>query len=201
MVYCVGITGDIASGKTTVAELFSKFGMEVIYADKISRELTQKNKDAYTKILEHYGCSILKEDGELDRSKLREIIFSNHKERYWLEQLLHPLIRQEIKKRVDECTTPYCVIEIPLLITKQTYPYIKRTLLVCAPKETQISRLMRRDQSSKEQAQAILSTQPDSDKRLENADDIIINNVGFEELTRRVHDLHYRYLQESKREQ
>ncbi|CAM2836451.1 dephospho-CoA kinase [Legionella steigerwaltii] len=198
MVYCVGLTGDIASGKTTVAELFSKLGIEVIHADKISRELTQKNKAAYSKILEHYGRRVLKEDDELDRSKLREIIFSDHKEREWLEQLLHPLIRQEIKKRVDACITPYCIIEIPLLITKQTYPYINRTLLVCAPKETQISRLMQRDQSSKEQAQAILSTQPDINKRLENADDKIVNNMGIEQLTKRVNDLHYRYLQESK---
>lgn len=199
MVYCVGLTGDIASGKTTVAELFSKLGVEVIHADKISRELTQKNKNAYRKIIEHYGHEVLKEDDELDRSKLREIIFSNHKERQWLEQLLHPLIRQEIKQRVDTCITPYCVIEIPLLITKQAYPYINRTLLVCAPKETQISRLMQRDQSSKEQAHAILSTQPDIMKRLENADDMIVNDMEIGQLAKKVTDLHILYLHEAKK--
>ncbi|KTD68137.1 dephospho-CoA kinase [Legionella steelei] len=199
MVYCVGLTGDIASGKTTVAELFSKLGVEVIHADKISRELTQKNKNAYRKIIEHYGHKVLKEDDELDRGKLREIIFSNHKERQWLEQLLHPLIRQEIKQRVDTCITPYCVIEIPLLITKQAYPYINRTLLVCAPEETQISRLMQRDQSSKEQAHAILSTQPDIMKRLENADDMIVNDMEIEQLAKKVIDLHILYLHEAKK--
>lgn len=198
MVYCVGLTGDIASGKTTVAELFSKLGIEVIYADKISRELTQKSRSAYTKIVEHYGHKILKQDEELNRNKLREIIFSTPKERNWLEQLLHPLIRQEIKKRVDASITPYCMVEIPLLITKQTYPYINRTLLVCAPTETQISRLMQRDQCNKQQAQAILSTQPDINIRLENADDIIVNDMEMVELIKTVNDLHYKYLHESK---
>ncbi len=198
MVYCVGLTGDIASGKTTVAELFSKLGIEVIYADKISRELTQKNSPAYTKIVEHYGHEILKQDEELNRNKLREIIFSAPKERDWLERLLHPLIRHEIKKRVDASITPYCMVEIPLLITKQAYPYINRTLLVCAPTETQISRLMQRDQCNKQQAQAILSTQPDINIRLENADDIIVNDMEMVELIKTVNDLHYKYLHVSK---
>ncbi|AWN74389.1 dephospho-CoA kinase [Legionella anisa] len=198
MVYCVGLTGDIASGKTTVAELFSELGVEVIHADKISREITKKNKAAYRRIVAHYGFKILKEDGELDRNKLREIIFSNHEERDWLERLLHPPIRNEIKKRVDASTTPYCMIEIPLLITKQAYPYINQILLVCAPMELQISRLMQRDQCSKEQAQAIISIQPNTHLRLENADDVIVNNMDIIELTRRVNDLHYKYLRESK---
>ncbi|KTD00340.1 dephospho-CoA kinase [Fluoribacter gormanii] len=198
MVYCVGLTGDIASGKTTVAELFSNLGIDVIYADKISRELTQKNELAYKKILEHYGHTVLKQDKELDRSKLREIIFSNHKERDWLERLLHPLIRQEIKRRVETCTTPYCMVEIPLLITKQAYPYINRILLVCTTKEIQIARLMQRDQCSMEQAQAILSVQPDINIRLENADDVINNHMKIDELTKAVNDLHATYLRKSK---
>ncbi|KTD73208.1 dephospho-CoA kinase [Legionella tucsonensis] len=198
MVYCVGLTGDIASGKTTVAELFSELGVEVIHADKISREITQKNKATYKKIVAHYGFKVLKEDGELNRNKLREIIFSDHEERNWLERLLHPLIRKEIKKRVNTSITPYCIVEIPLLITKQAYPYINQILLVCAPKEIQISRLMQRDQCSKEQAQAILSIQPDTHLRLENADDVVVNNMEIVELARRVNDLHYKYLQESK---
>ncbi|MCE0723859.1 MULTISPECIES: dephospho-CoA kinase [Legionella] len=199
MVYCVGLTGDIASGKTTVAELFSELGIEVIHADKISREMTQKNKAPYREIVAHYGFTVLKEDGELDRNKLREIIFSNHEERDWLERLLHPSIRKEIKKRVDASTTPYCMVEIPLLITKQYYPYINHILLVRAPLELQISRLMQRDQCSKEQAQAILSIQPKTHLRLENADDIIVNNMDIVELTKRVNDLHYKYLCASKK--
>ncbi|KTC93519.1 dephospho-CoA kinase [Fluoribacter dumoffii] len=199
MVYCVGLTGGIGSGKTTVAELFSRLGIEVIHADKISRELTQKDKSAYKRILEHYGNRILLDDGELDRSKLREIIFSDPKERDWLEHLLHPLIREVIKQRVAASLSPYCMIEIPLLISKEAYPYINRILLLCAPEELQISRLMQRDQCSKEQAQAILAAQPDIEKRLDSADDIVINNRDIEQLSQKVNDLHYTYLQESKK--
>ncbi|WP_454780841.1 dephospho-CoA kinase [Legionella sp. WA2022007384] len=198
MVYCVGLTGDIASGKTTVAELFSKLGIKVIYADIISRELTQRHELAYKKIVDHYGHIVLKQDGELDRSKLREIIFSNHKERDWLENLLHPLIRQEIKKQVDTCTTPYCIVEIPLLITKQAYPYINRILLVRAPKDIQIARLMQRDKCSTKQAQAILSAQPALHIRLESADDVIDNHMDIDALTKEVNDLHNTYLRKSK---
>ncbi|MGL5743019.1 MAG: dephospho-CoA kinase [Legionella sp.] len=198
MVYCVGLTGDIASGKTTVAELFSQLEIEVIHADKISRMVTQKNQPAYIKISKHFGNNIIQKDREINRSLLREIIFANKEERTWLENLLHPLIRQEIKKRVDACTTPYCIVEIPLLITKQAYPYIKRILLIRAPVATQISRMIRRDHCTQEQAHAILAAQPDLNRRLENTDDVIINNITHDELAKRVNTLHHQYLQESK---
>lgn len=90
------------------------------------------------------------------------------------------------------------MVEIPLLITKEAYPYINQILLICAPTEIQISRLMQRDQCSKEQAQAILSIQPNTHLRLENADDIIVNDMEIVELTRRVNDLHSKYLRESQ---
>ncbi|KTD60177.1 dephospho-CoA kinase [Legionella sainthelensi] len=198
MVYCIGLTGDIASGKTTVATLFSQLGIEVISADKISRELTQKEKHIYKKIVAHFGTKILNPDKELNRSQLREIIFSNPKEREWLEQLLHPLIRQEIKEKVDACTTPYCIVEIPLLITKHNYPYIDRVLLITTPTETQLSRVMQRDKCSKEQAQAILSAQPNMSLRLKNADDVVVNDLEIEDLTTTINNLHRQYLQLSK---
>ncbi|KTC78619.1 dephospho-CoA kinase [Legionella cincinnatiensis] len=194
MVYCVGLTGDIASGKTTAATLFSQLGIEVISADKISRELTQKDHHIYKKIVEHYGTKILNSDKDLNRAQLREIIFSNPKEREWLEHLLHPLIRQKIKKKVASCTTPYCIVEIPLLITKHHYPYIDRVLLITTPIETQISRVMKRDQCTKEQAQAILSVQPNISLRLKNAHDVVVNDLGIEELTTKVNNLHRKYL-------
>lgn len=198
MVYCIGLTGDIASGKTTVATLFSQLGIEVISADKISRELTQKEKHIYKIIVAHFGTKILNPDKELNRSQLREIIFSNPKEREWLEQLLHPLIRLEIKEKVAACTTPYCIVEIPLLITKHNYPYIDRVLLITTPIETQLSRVMQRDKCSKEQAQAILSAQPNMNLRLKNADDVVVNDLEIEDLTTTINNLHRQYLQLSK---
>jgi dephospho-CoA kinase len=195
MVYCIGLTGGIASGKTTVAALFAQLGIEVIYADKVSRELTQKGQSSYKKIVAHYGTKILTPDKELNRSQLRDIIFSNPQEREWLERLLHPPIRQAIKKRVAHCTTPYCIVEIPLLITKHNYPYINRILLITSSIETQISRIMQRDQCSKEQAHAILSAQPDINLRVQHADDVLINDLGIEELTISVSNLHHKYLE------
>lgn len=194
MVYCVGLTGDIASGKTTVAKLFSQLGIEVIHADQISRELTKKDQPAYNEIIKHYGGEVIYEDKEINRNKLRNIIFSNKEERAWLEALLHPLIRQEIKNRVNASITPYCIVEIPLLITKQNYPYINRVLLVNASKEVQIERIQKRDHCTREQALAILLAQPHLNQRLENADDVIINNNHLEELEKLVNHLDQKYL-------
>ncbi|EHL29059.1 dephospho-CoA kinase [Legionella drancourtii] len=197
MVYCVGLTGGIASGKSTVAELFSELGIQVIYADKISKALTAKDQEAYMQIVTHYGTEILTDDGTLNRRKLRSIIFSDAKERFWLEQLLHPLIRQKIKEQVDSSITPYCIVEIPLLIDKEKYPYINRILLVNAPIETQIARVIQRDQCTREQALAILAAQPGLNLRLKEADDVLMNNLGFNELKIAVNDLHHNYLQKA----
>jgi dephospho-CoA kinase len=199
MTYCVALTGDIASGKSTVAQLFSQLGIEVIYADQISKILTHKDQPSYTKIIAHFGPGILNEDHELNRSKLRQIIFTNQMERRWIEELLHPLIRQELKKRVDLSTTAYCIVEIPLLVTKKAYPYINRVLLISAPVKTQIARIMQRDRCSKQEALAILTAQPHMKLRLEQADDVFINNIGLDKLTKAVQDLNQKYLQEAKR--
>lgn len=197
MVYCVGLTGGIASGKSTVAELFSELGIQIIYADKISKDLTAKDQEAYRQIIAHYGTEILNDDGTLNRRKLRTIIFADAKERFWLEQLLHPLIRQKIKEQVSSCITPYCIVEIPLLIDKEKYPYINRILLVNAPLETQIARVIQRDQCTRKQALAILAAQPDLNQRLKEADDVLVNNLGLNELKTAVTSLHYNYVQKS----
>jgi dephospho-CoA kinase len=194
MVFAVGLTGNIASGKTTAADFFSCFGVEVINADKISRELTQKNTEAYKQIITHYGPSILIADEEINRKRLRDIIFTDLNERIWLENLLHPLIRKELKKRVALCTTPYCIVEIPLLINKDNYPYLNKILVITSPEKKQIARVIKRDQCTEEQAIAILTTQPTEDLRLKNADDVIINDSGLAELKKSIEKLHYKYL-------
>ncbi|MDR3501626.1 MAG: dephospho-CoA kinase [Legionella sp.] len=194
MVYCVGLTGGIASGKSAAAEVFSDLGIQVVNADNISRSLTMQGQDAYTQIVAHYGAEILNEHNELNRKALRAIIFSDPKERSWLEQLLHPLIRQKIKEQVDLTTTPYCIIEIPLLIDKKTYPYINRVLLIQAPTQIQIERLMHRDNCNQKQALSILAAQPDARLRLKNADDIVVNDAGADKLKAAIIALHHQYL-------
>lgn len=197
MVYCVGLTGNLASGKSTAATFFSALGVQIINADQISRELTAKNHAAYHEIIQHFGSEIVDENGELNRKILRTIIFSDPNARKWLEQLLHPLIRQKIKEQVDLCTTAYCIVEIPLLIDKKTYPYINKILLIDAPQGQQISRVMQRDQCSRKQALAILASQPEMSLRLKNADDVFVNDSGIEALKTAITHLHHKYLREA----
>lgn len=197
MVYCVGLTGGIASGKSTAAKLFAELGIQIISADNLSRLLTAKNQTAYTQIVARYGNCILNEDKELNRKALRTIIFADHHERQWLEALLHPRIRAQIKEELGLVTTPYCIIEIPLLIDKNNYPYIQRVLLIQASKQIQIERIMQRDQCDEAHALSIIAAQPEEHLRLKNADDVIMNDRGIEELKTAITMLHYQYLQRS----
>ncbi len=196
MVYSIGLTGNLASGKTTVAEIFSELGVEVINADTISRSLTTKGTNSYKIIVDHFGSKALLENGELNRRYLREIIFSNEHERLWLENLLHPLIRHQIEIQINNSISPYCVVEIPLLIDKQLYPYLNKVLLITAPQEIQIERVIKRDHCSREQALDILSAQPELAQRLKIADDVIHNDTGYTQLKHSVEQLHSKYLQE-----
>lgn len=194
MVFVVGLTGNIASGKTTAAKIFSSFGIQVINADQISKELTLKERPAYQQIVEHYGVDVLLENKELNRKYLRDIIFSQPAERQWLENLLHPLIRAQLESLAKSCSTPYCVIEIPLLLDKKNYPYLNNILAIIAPRSLQIARVMERDQCSEAQALAILSTQPDDSARIKIADDVVINDSGLDALRYELEILHHQYL-------
>lgn len=198
MVYAVALSGNIASGKSTVAAFFAQLGIEVIDADQVSKALTAKNTWAYQKMVEHFGTEILLSNQELDRKRLRAIIFSDSKERVWLEQLLHPLIRQELERRVALCTTPYCLIEIPLLFDRKDYPYINRVLVITAPQKVQISRIMERDHCSEEQALHILKSQADPMLYGQLANDLIVNDSGLAELKQSLEQLHLQYIQEAQ---
>jgi len=188
--YCIGLTGGIASGKSTVSSYFLTLGIDVISADHIARTLTTSNQPAFDAIKQHFGIDVVTKDGELNRQTLRQIIFSSTHERQWLERLLHPLIRKQIELEVSQCSSPYCVIEIPLLQDKSDYPYLNRVLLIEAGPEQQLTRLMIRDKSSKEQALAIIATQT----RPAMADDQIMNNGSIEQLQEKVDALHRQYL-------
>jgi dephospho-CoA kinase len=196
MVYCIGLTGNIASGKSTVALLFNQLGVPVFNADAVSKKITLKGSAAYNEIVSHFGPGILTTTEEqLDRKKLGAIIFSKPKERIWLENLLHPKIRQELEKEVALCTGPYCVVEIPLLKNKSHYPYINRILVLTSPVSMQVKRIIKRDKCTEEHALAIIATQPSIQERLDSADDSLVNDAGMSELERAVERLHQKYLQ------
>ncbi len=192
--YCVGLTGNIASGKSTVAALFKALGITIISADAESRELTGPNESAFQSIISHFGDRVLLPSGDLDRKLLRSIIFNHSEHRLWLEQLLHPLIRERILQKISQVRSPYCIIEIPLLNNLNGFPYLHRVLLVIAPLELQIKRIRERDNASEAQARAILATQTDNLKRQAFANDLIENDDSLEKLARQVEILHNNYL-------
>ena len=193
--YCIGLTGTIASGKSTVAALFATLGIDVINADHIAKALVNRDQPALQDIVNHFGKSVLRVNGELNRRHLRELIVNHPQERLWLEELLHPLIREQIQHSIGHCKSPYCIIEIPLLTDKSNYPYLNRILLVLADHEQQITRIMDRDHSTREQACAILATTfADENKRRLIADDVLVNDETVEALREKVNVLHAQYL-------
>lgn len=194
MIYCVGLTGNIASGKSTAAHIFTDLGIDVINADHIAKELTVKNSQALKEIVSHFGVGVLDDEGHLNRRALRELIFNNPLERLWLENLLHPLIREQIHQKIKLCMSPYCVIEIPLLINKDHYPYLNRVLLITSSLATQIKRVMLRDQCSATHANAILMSQPELKERYKLADDVVINDGDIADLKDEINSLHKKYL-------
>lgn len=191
----IGLTGGIGSGKSTAAAFFAEQGVSIIDADLVAREITLPEKPAYLKIIEHFGPAVLLKDETLDRKKLRQIIFTYPNERLWLENLLHPLIREEIENQIQFSISPYCIIAIPLLIETLPYPFIDRILVVDAPESQQIERVALRDHQSFSEIQTILKTQSSRKLRLKKADDVIENNGTLEDLKLQVKKWHQTYLE------
>ena len=173
----IGLTGGIASGKTTVANLFhDHFGIQLVDADIIAREVVEAGTEGLQAIADHFGTGILTETGELNRARLREKIFSDQSEKEWLNNLLHPMIRQKMQQALTEITSPYALLVIPLLVENQLQFMTDRILVVDVSKKVQIERTMHRDKVSLEQVESILASQASREERLEYADDIIVNN-------------------------
>lgn len=189
----IGLTGGIASGKSTVADLFAKKGIPIIDADVIAREVVMPHTEALSKIKEHFGINIVDTKGELNRRILREKIFQNPAEKQWLENLLHPLIFAEIRRQISRLKTDYCIVVIPLLLETHAQPMVNRILVVDTPVELQRQRLQTRDQLSPDILDAMLNAQLSREQRLTAADDVILNDQGLETLEKQVQQLHERY--------
>lgn len=190
----VAITGGIGSGKSTVADLFKEFGIDIIDADVISHEITYPGHAGYTAILDYFGADILQADETLDRQKLREIIFNDMTKLEWLESTLHPIIRTEMRKQCEQATSPYCIVVIPLLMPSSQFDFIDRILVVDTSEDLQIKRACQRDNSTPEQIQQIINAQITREERLSIADDIIINNSDIQHLKYEAQKLHEQYL-------
>ncbi len=195
MAIIIGLSGGIASGKTTVANLFNEhFNIDIVDADIVAREVVALGSDGLKQITEHFGEPILLEDGTLNRSKLRELIFSDPKEKQWLNDLLHPMIRDKIDSDLSKITSPYGLLVVPLLVENQMQGMADRVLIVDVPAEVQIERTMSRDNVSREQVTSILRSQASREQRLAVADDVIKNHTKNQELLPQITDLHQKYL-------
>ena len=190
----IGVTGGIASGKTTIANIFASYNIDIIDADIIARDIVAQGSPALKQIKQHFGTDIILECGALNRAKLRHIIFSVQQEKDWLNALLHPLIRQQITRAISLASSPYCLLVAPLLLENKMQNMVNHILVIDAEPQTQIQRTMARDNNSHQQAQAIVNAQINRQQRLEFADDIIKNNDSLNDLTNDVKSLHYKYL-------
>lgn len=195
MTFIIGLTGGIGCGKSSASKFFSDLGINVIDTDVISRELTQPHSLATSMIQNTFGDVFIAADGTLDRNRMRDFIFSNNDARTKLEKILHPLILEETVHKAKQSQTPYTIIVIPLLFeTSDYYNLIHRILVVDCNEQQQLSRTMSRSKLSEQKVKAIMATQISRETRLQNADDIVVNNQDIDYLKSQIHQLHYKYL-------
>ncbi|AKA15795.1 dephospho-CoA kinase [Aeromonas hydrophila] len=193
--YVVAITGGIGSGKTTVANQFAELGIEVVDADVIARKVVEPGTPALAAIAAHFGSAVITPDGQLDRRRLREQVFTDPQAKGWLNALLHPLIRTEMQRQCAAARSPYCLLVVPLLVENRLTALANRVLVIDVDEATQIERTCRRDGVSHEQAQAILAAQASRAERLAAADDVLDNQNGTPEAIKsRILALHETYL-------
>ena len=190
----VALTGGIASGKSTVADLFAALGVPVIDTDVIAREVVEPGQPALEEVAAAFGPGVLGPDGRLDRRRLRDMVFADPTARRRLEAILHPAIRARMETQSRAAGGPYQLLVIPLLAEGGRRDHVDRVLLVDVPESAQVERLMRRDGSSREQARAALAAQASRAVRQAIADDVIENTGGVEDLRARVAELHGEYL-------
>mgnify|MGYP000128403474 CR=1 FL=1 len=197
--FIVGLTGGIGSGKSTVAQHFIELGVACIDADQTAREVVQPGTTALKAISEHFGESILLTDGSLDRRQLRDKVFADEQARQWLNDLLHPLIRQRMLQQCQETIGPYCILMVPLLFESGRFAGLcQRVLVVDCPEQVQIERVRQRSGLAAEQVVAIMAAQLSRADRLARADDVIDNSGARDSLPAQVAGLHRSYLQLSR---
>ena len=191
----IGLTGGVASGKTTVSDFFKGLGISVIDADVISHEVTQPDGSAFEEIISSFGSNILDENGLIDRKKMRAIIFDDASKKEMLERIIHPKVREEMFNLASQSNDHYLIVSVPLLVETGMNEMMDRTLVVDCSEETQIERLMHRDKITLGEAKSILRNQTNRSTRLKASDDLIVNekNVTLNELEKEVLELNKRY--------
>ncbi len=190
----IGLTGGIASGKSTVADMFAELGVPIIDTDVIAREVVAPGEPALDEIAERFGEHMIDAAGKLDRGAMRKLVFDDATARFELEGILHPRIGAETRRQADAAGGDYQIIVVPLLTGSPLRNYVDRVLVVDCDEDVQVQRLLARDAETIEQAQRILAAQASRDERLAIADDVIVNEGSLAETREAVNRLHRDYL-------
>ena len=191
----IGLTGGIASGKSTAAKFFGALGVPILDSDQVARDVVEPGQPPLERLVERFGRKILTPDGHLDRPALRDIVFADPRARADLEALTHPAIGAAMEARSAAAGGPYQILVIPLLVEKNLAAHVNRVLVVDCDEELQVRRLRDRDGSTPEQVQAILKAQAPRAARLKAANDVIHNDTDMSAVRDQVATLHARYLE------
>lgn len=197
----VGLTGGIGSGKTTVKNFFDELGAPTIDADEISHKITKPGQAAFDEVVALFGKESLDETGNLDRKRLRALIFDEPELKQKLEAIIHPRVRAQIREFTDRVDYPYCIICIPLLLETGAQSTVDRVLVVDAPEELQVARVSLRDNAEERQTRSIIRSQAGREQRLNTAHDIIVNDGNINDLKAQVENLHKRYMMMGSQQQ
>lgn len=195
MSLCIGLTGGIGCGKSTVAELFAEHGADIIDTDAIARDLTQSGGAAIAAIRAAFGGDYLTAGGALDRAKMRALIFSDAAAKQRLELILHPLILEQAKTQLSRLQDkPYVIIAVPLLPESPAFRRLaQRVVVVDCDENTQLARVIRRNRMNEAEIRGIIAQQTPRAERLKIADDVIHNDADLDSLAKQVNVLHVHY--------
>ena len=189
--FIVGLRGGIGTGKSAVSNIFESLGVDIADADISSRNVMKPGKEAFKKVVDHFGKDILDSAGEINRQRLRKIVFSKPEEKVFLESLTVPSM-QDLLKKIQRSTSEYVMLVLSTGSGKTSL--MNRLLVVDAKKNSQIQRVMERDKTSSKEVEAIIATQPNREDRLKDNDDLILNEGSIADLERQVMSLHKKYL-------
>ncbi|MCY7779932.1 dephospho-CoA kinase [Bacillus haynesii] len=192
MTLVIGLTGGIASGKSTVAQMFQQCGITVVDADVIAKEAVEQGMPAYQKIAETFGEGVLLETGDIDRRKLGEIVFANEEKRMQLNAIVHPEVRKMMIKQRDEAIRAgerFVVLDIPLLYESGLERLTDKVIVVWVPRELQLERLMKRNQLNEDEALKRIHAQHSLEEKKKRADAVIDNSGSLKDTEAQLHQL------------
>lgn len=196
--FAVGLTGGIGCGKTTISDMFAAKGVAIVDTDRIAHQLTTPGGVAIPAILAAFGKDFITADGAMDRTRMRELVFTDPHEKKRLEAILHPLIQNETQRAAELACGPYLIFVVPLLVESGKWrTRVARILVIDCPESLQIARVMNRNGLNESQVRAIMATQVSRKERIAAADDIIVNDSDVAALIPQVDRLHALYLSQT----